>query len=96
MEALGSCLTNKYAEGLPGARYYGGTEVVDQVENLCIKRALEAFHLDPNQWGVNVQPYSGINNYNVTYEREREREYAIQPCFNALLMHSYISILRLI
>lgn len=59
MEALGSCLTNKYAEGLPGARYYGGTEVVDQVENLCIKRALEAFHLDANHWGVNVQPYSG-------------------------------------
>jgi glycine hydroxymethyltransferase len=59
MEALGSCLTNKYAEGLPGGRYYGGTEVVDQVENLCIKRALEAFHLDPTQWGVNVQPYSG-------------------------------------
>lgn len=59
MEALGSCLTNKYAEGLPGGRYYGGTDVVDQVENLCIKRALEAFHLDSNQWGVNVQPYSG-------------------------------------
>lgn len=59
MEALGSCLTNKYAEGLPGERYYGGTEIVDQVENLAIKRALEAFNLDPKEWGVNVQPYSG-------------------------------------
>lgn len=59
MEALGSCLTNKYAEGLPGARYYGGTDVVDQVENLCIKRSLETFHLKPEEWGCNVQPYSG-------------------------------------
>jgi glycine hydroxymethyltransferase len=59
MEALGSCLTNKYSEGLPGKRYYGGNEFCDQVEELCIKRALEAFRLDPNQWGVNVQPYSG-------------------------------------
>jgi glycine hydroxymethyltransferase len=59
MEALGSHLTNKYAEGLPGKRYYGGSEVVDQVENLCIKRALETFHLEEQEWGVNVQPYSG-------------------------------------
>jgi len=59
MEALGSCLTNKYAEGLPGDRYYGGNEVVDKVERLTIKRALEVFRLDPNEWGVNVQPYSG-------------------------------------
>lgn len=59
MEALGSCLTNKYAEGLPGDRYYGGNEVVDKVERLAIKRSLEAFRLDPNEWGVNVQPYSG-------------------------------------
>ena len=40
-------------------RYYGGTEVVDELENLCIKRALEAFDLKPAEWGVNVQPYSG-------------------------------------
>lgn len=59
METLGSCLTNKYAEGLPGARYYGGNEVIDEVERLCQKRALEVFGLDPNVWGVNVQPYSG-------------------------------------
>lgn len=59
MEALGSCFTNKYSEGQPGARYYGGNEVVDKVEYLCKDRALEAFHLDKEAWGVNVQPYSG-------------------------------------
>jgi len=59
MECLGSCLTNKYSEGLPHGRYYGGNEVVDQVEILCQKRALQAYGLDDNQWGVNVQPYSG-------------------------------------
>lgn len=59
LECLGSVATNKYAEGLPGARYYGGTEVVDEIENLCRNRALKAFHLDAAQWGVNVQPYSG-------------------------------------
>jgi len=59
MECLGSVLTNKYSEGLPNARYYGGNEVVDKIENLCIQRALQAFRLDENQWGVNVQPYSG-------------------------------------
>lgn len=59
MEALGSALTNKYSEGLPGARYYGGNECIDQVENLCRERALKAFNLDPEKWGVNVQPYSG-------------------------------------
>jgi glycine hydroxymethyltransferase len=59
MECLGSALTNKYAEGLPHARYYGGNEIVDQVEELCQKRALEAYGLDPEKWGVNVQPYSG-------------------------------------
>lgn len=59
LEALGSCLNNKYSEGYPGQRYYGGTEVIDKIELLCQKRALEAFNLDPQKWGVNVQPYSG-------------------------------------
>ncbi|KAF6121690.1 serine hydroxymethyltransferase 2 [Phyllostomus discolor] len=59
LEALGSCLNNKYSEGYPGKRYYGGAEVVDEIELLCQRRALEAFDLDPAQWGVNVQPYSG-------------------------------------
>lgn len=59
MTAVGSCMTNKYSEGLPGARYYGGNEYIDQVERLCQQRALEAFGLDPQEWGVNVQPLSG-------------------------------------
>merc|ERR1711965_940144 len=59
MDCLGSCLTNKYAEGLPGKRYYGGNEIIDQIENLCKARALEAFGVKDTEWGVNVQPYSG-------------------------------------
>ncbi|XP_010553405.1 PREDICTED: serine hydroxymethyltransferase 3, chloroplastic [Tarenaya hassleriana] len=59
MEAVGSCLTNKYSEGLPGKRYYGGNEYIDELETLCQKRALAAFHLDATKWGVNVQPLSG-------------------------------------
>ncbi|GAV59314.1 SHMT domain-containing protein [Cephalotus follicularis] len=58
MEALGSHLTNKYSEGMPGARYYTGNQFIDQIETLCIERALTAFHLDSEKWGVNVQPYS--------------------------------------
>uniref|UniRef100_A0A2N9IIT1 Serine hydroxymethyltransferase n=1 Tax=Fagus sylvatica TaxID=28930 RepID=A0A2N9IIT1_FAGSY len=59
MEAVGSCLTNKYSEGLPGKRYYGGNEYIDELEILCQQRALAAFHLDRKKWGVNVQPLSG-------------------------------------
>jgi len=55
MEAAGSVLTNKYAEGLPGKRYYGGCEVVDEVENIAIERAKELFNAS---W-ANVQPHSG-------------------------------------
>jgi len=58
-EALGSVFTNKYAEGYPGARYYGGNKYVDELENLCRARALKAFKLSPAKWHVNVQPYSG-------------------------------------
>ena len=55
MEAMGSILTNKYAEGYPGKRYYGGCECVDIVENLAIERAKELFGCEY----VNVQPHSG-------------------------------------
>jgi glycine hydroxymethyltransferase len=55
LEAAGSVLTNKYAEGLPGKRYYGGCEVVDEVENIAIDRAKQLFGA---AW-VNVQPHSG-------------------------------------
>jgi len=59
LQVLGSCLNNKYSEGYPGQRYYGGTDIVDRVERLCQQRALQAYRLDPAEWGVNVQPYSG-------------------------------------
>lgn len=59
LAALGTELTNKYAEGYPHARYYGGNEIIDQVELLAQKRALELFKLDPKVWAVNVQPLSG-------------------------------------
>lgn len=59
LECLGSCLHNKYSEGQPGARYYGGNEVIDKIELLAHERARKAFKLDPSQWGVNVQAYSG-------------------------------------
>ena len=55
MEAAGSCLTNKYAEGLPGKRYYGGCQVVDEIETIAIERAKQLFGAE---W-VNVQPHSG-------------------------------------
>lgn len=55
MEAQGSCLTNKYAEGYPGKRYYGGCQVVDQTEQLAINRACELFGAEY----ANVQPHSG-------------------------------------
>ena len=55
MQAMGSCLTNKYAEGLPGKRYYGGCQVVDQVEDLARERVKELFGAE---W-ANVQPHSG-------------------------------------
>ena len=55
MKAMGSVLTNKYAEGYPGRRYYGGCEVVDEVETLAIERAKQLFGVDY----ANVQPHSG-------------------------------------
>lgn len=55
LEAMGSPLTNKYSEGYPGKRYYGGNEVIDDAENLAIARAKELFHAEH----VNVQPLSG-------------------------------------
>ncbi|QOI96840.1 MAG: serine hydroxymethyltransferase [Flammeovirgaceae bacterium] len=55
MKAMGTVLTNKYAEGLPGKRYYGGCEVVDEIEQLAIDRAKELFNAE---W-ANVQPHSG-------------------------------------
>ncbi|MFW5887750.1 MAG: serine hydroxymethyltransferase, partial [Bacteriovoracia bacterium] len=59
LTALGSVLNNKYAEGYPGARYYGGNEIIDKVERLCQQRALKTFELSPKKWAVNVQALSG-------------------------------------
>src|SRR6056297_68271 len=55
LEAMGTCLTNKYAEGLPGKRYYGGCHVIDEIETLAIERAKKLFNAN---W-ANVQPHSG-------------------------------------
>ncbi len=57
--ALGSELTNKYSEGYPGARYYGGNEITDKVESLARERALKTFGLKAADWHINVQPLSG-------------------------------------
>ena len=59
LDCLGSVFTNKYSEGQIGNRYYGGCEVVDELEQLCKDRAMNAFSLDKNIWDVNVQAYSG-------------------------------------
>ena len=83
MTALGSCMTNKYSEGRPGARYYGGAEFIDQMEVLCQNRALSVFGLknmdiepDPNnneeeekeqRWGVNVQVSLSLRSKGLLY-----------------------------
>jgi glycine hydroxymethyltransferase len=56
---LGSPLVNKYSEGYPGKRYYPGNTFYDEIENLAVERALKAFGLSNDAWGVNVQAYSG-------------------------------------
>lgn len=58
-DALGTPMCNKYSEGYPGARYYGGNEQIDKMEILCQERALNAFNLTADRWGVNVQTLSG-------------------------------------
>merc|ERR1719310_1800025 len=59
LDALGSVMSNKYSEGYPNARYYGGNEFIDMAEDMCRNRALTAFRADPAKWGVNVQTLSG-------------------------------------
>lgn len=67
MKAVGSVLMNKYAEGNPGRRYYQGNEVVDEVERLCEQRVLEAFGLNAQEWGANVQAHSGCEANLIVY-----------------------------
>src|SRR5476649_4714 len=59
LTALGSIFDNKYAEGYPHKRYYGGNTVTDELEILCQQRARKAFGLSEKLWHVNVQPHSG-------------------------------------
>src|SRR5919106_7030336 len=63
LEAMGTPLTNKYAEGLPGKRYYGGCEIVDQVEQLAIDRVKQLFSAEH----ANVQPHSGATANQAVY-----------------------------
>ena len=63
LQAMGSVLTNKYSEGYPGRRYYGGNENIDQIETLAIERAKALFHADH----ANVQPHSGANANEAVY-----------------------------
>lgn len=63
LKAMGSVLTNKYSEGYPGKRYYGGNENVDQIETFAIERAKQLFHADH----ANVQPHSGANANEAVY-----------------------------
>ncbi len=58
-EALGSVFVNKYSEGYSKARYYGGNEYIDELEDLTKARALKLFGISEKAWGINVQPYSG-------------------------------------
>lgn len=70
LEAQGSVLTNKYAEGLPGRRYYGGCEFVDVAETLAIERAKELFGADH----ANVQPHSGAQANQTVFSRRSNLE----------------------
>lgn len=91
-DALGSPMCNKYSEGYPGARYYGGNQHIDAVELTCQKRALEAFHLDPEQWGVNVQCLSGSPANLQVYQalmRPHERLMGLDLPHGGHLSHGY-------
>nr|KAJ3421184.1 glycine hydroxymethyltransferase shm1 [Polyrhizophydium stewartii] len=92
MQALGSIMQNKYSEGYPGARYYGGNEFIDQAETLCQQRALEAFGLDPAKWGVNVQSLSGAPANLYVYNallRPHERLMGLDLPHGGHLSHGY-------
>eukprot|EP00742_Colponemidia_sp_Colp-10_P001484 GILJ01001594.1.p1 GENE.GILJ01001594.1~~GILJ01001594.1.p1 ORF type:complete len:514 (+),score=79.76 GILJ01001594.1:42-1544(+) len=92
MEAVGSVMTNKYSEGYPGARYYGGNEFIDMAENLCRDRALQAFRLGGERWGVNVQPLSGSPANFFTYTavlKPHERMMALDLPHGGHLSHGY-------
>lgn len=91
-DALGSPMSNKYSEGYPGARYYGGNQHIDEIELACQRRALEAFHLDSEKWGVNVQCLSGSPANLQTYQaiiRPHDRIMGLDLPHGGHLSHGY-------
>lgn len=96
-DALGSPMSNKYSEGYPGARYYGGNEFIDQIELTCQSRALTAFGLDAEKWGVNVQTLSGSPANLQVYQaimRPHERLMGLDLPHGGHLSHGYQTPLR--
>ena len=92
LECMGSILTNKYSEGLPHKRYYGGNKVIDEIEDLCISRALDTFSLKSDNWGVNVQPYSGSSANMAVYTgllRPRDRIMGLDLPSGGHLTHGF-------
>ncbi|CAI5760543.1 unnamed protein product [Candida verbasci] len=91
-DALGTPMCNKYSEGYPGARYYGGNEHIDRMEILCQERALKAFNLSPEKWGVNVQTLSGSPANLQVYQaimRPHERLMGLDLPHGGHLSHGY-------
>ncbi|KAL4921844.1 serine hydroxymethyltransferase [Aspergillus aurantiobrunneus] len=91
-DALGSPMCNKYSEGYPGARYYGGNQHIDAIELLCQSRALKAFNLDSDKWGVNVQCLSGSPANLQVYQalmRPHERLMGLDLPHGGHLSHGY-------
>lgn len=72
-------MQNKYSEGYPGARYYGGNEHIDEAERLCQSRALETFGLSSEKWGVNVQREFSCSLTNVPSTDEKQLFLAHRP-----------------
>lgn len=85
-------MSNKYSEGYPGARYYGGNQHIDAIELTCQARALQAFNLDPAKWGVNVQCLSGSPANLQVYQaimRPHERLMGLDLPHGGHLSHGY-------
>ena len=85
-------MSNKYSEGYPGARYYSGNEHIDAIELTCQARALEAFNLDGEKWGVNVQSLSGSPANLQVYQaimRPHERLMGLDLPHGGHLSHGY-------